>query len=58
VTPGTHVICGSVSDNGSDKEQEEIVNVGLGGCPISFLLHEKHFVMYTGPSSTLLNWML
>jgi hypothetical protein len=52
VTPGNHMICDSVSNNGSDKKQEEIVNVRLGECPISFLVHEKYFVMYMGPSST------
>jgi hypothetical protein len=31
VTPGTHVISDSKSDNGSDERQEEIVHVGLGG---------------------------
>jgi hypothetical protein len=35
VTPGTHVI--SNNDNGSDKRQEEIVHVGLGGVSSKFV---------------------
>jgi hypothetical protein len=50
-------------DNGTDVREEEIVHVGLGGVSSkfvweninSFQLHEKHFVMYMVPSSTLLN---
>jgi hypothetical protein len=35
VTPGTHVISDSKSDNGTDERQEEIVHTGLGGVSIS-----------------------
>jgi hypothetical protein len=30
VTPGTHAISDNDSDNSSDGQEEEIINVGLG----------------------------
>jgi hypothetical protein len=37
VTPGTHIISDSESDNGSDDQEEENVNVGLGGVSNKFV---------------------
>ncbi|XP_021913223.1 piggyBac transposable element-derived protein 4-like [Zootermopsis nevadensis] len=37
VTPGTHVISDSESDNDSEEIQEEIVHVGLGGVSSKFV---------------------
>jgi hypothetical protein len=64
VTPGTHVISNSVSDNGSDEQEEENVREGLRRVSVSvweaigsFPALQEHFVTCNVPSSTLLNWM-
>jgi hypothetical protein len=57
VTPGTHVISDSESDNGTDERQEEIVHIGLGGVFNNFVWENidsfpasrEHFVMYMVP---------
>jgi hypothetical protein len=61
VTPGTHAI----SDNGSDGQEEEIINVGLGRVSDKFVWqiyshfphYKEYFVSSMVSSLTLLNWM-
>jgi hypothetical protein len=46
VTPRTHVISGSESDNGSNEEQEEIINVGLGGASNKFVWENTRLISH------------
>jgi hypothetical protein len=65
VTPETHMISDIESDNGSNEQQEENVNTGLGMVSSifawqnrgSFPTSQEMFFMCMVPSLTLLKWM-